>query len=65
MGVGGFWMVVTSLADFSLYLSQLRLIFLKNKMAFPGGPVVKNPPANAEDTGLIPAMGRSHMLHSN
>ena len=51
MGVGGFWMVVTSLADFSLYLSQLRLIFLKNKMAFPGGPVVKNPPANAVDMG--------------
>ena len=29
---------------------------------FPGGPVVKNVPANAADTGVIPALGRSHML---
>ena len=26
---------------------------------FPGGPVVKNPPANAGDTGSIPGSGRS------
>ena len=32
---------------------------------FPGGAVVKNPPANAGDTGSIPAPGRSHMLWSN
>ena len=24
---------------------------------FPGGPVVKNPPSNAGDTGLIPGRG--------
>ena len=29
---------------------------------FPGGTVVKNPPANAGDTGSIPGLGRSHML---
>ena len=28
-------------------------------MGFPGGSVVKNPPANAGDTGLIPGLGRS------
>ena len=28
---------------------------------FPGGSVVKNPPASAGDTGLIPGPGRSHM----
>ena len=29
---------------------------------FPGGPVVKNPPANAGDTGSIPEnQGRFHM----
>ena len=28
-------------------------------MGFPGGAVVKNPPANAGDTGLIPGSGRS------
>ena len=27
--------------------------------------VVKNPPANARDTGSIPGLGRSHMLQSN
>ena len=32
---------------------------------FPGGAVVKNPPANARDTGLIPDPGRSHTLWSN
>ena len=32
---------------------------------FPGGAVVKNPPANAGDVGLIPGPGRSHMLQSN
>ena len=28
-------------------------------MGFPGGSVVKNPPANAGDRGLIPGSGRS------
>ena len=32
---------------------------------FSGGAVVKNPPANAGDTGLIPGLGRSHMPWSN
>ena len=32
------------------------------KSDFPGGPVVKNPPANAGDTGSIPDLGRSHVL---
>ena len=32
---------------------------------FPGGTVVKNPPANAGDTGSSPGLGRSHMPQSN
>ena len=36
----------------------------KNK-GFPGGSMVKNPPANAGDTGSIPGRGRSHMPQSN
>ena len=32
---------------------------------FPGGSVVKNPPASAGDVGLIPVPGRSHMPWSN
>ena len=33
----------------------VALLTLRN---FPGGSVVKNPPANAGDTGLIPGSGR-------
>ena len=32
---------------------------------FPGGSVVKNPPANAGDMGLIPGQARSRMPWSN
>ena len=32
---------------------------------FSGGAMVKNPPANAGDTGLSPGSGRSHMPRSN
>ena len=32
---------------------------------FPGGSVVKNPPANAGDMGSSPGQGRSHMPRSN
>ena len=32
---------------------------------FRGGAMVKNPPANAGDTGSNPGPGRSHMLRSN
>ena len=32
---------------------------------FPGGAVVKNPPANAGDIGSSPGPGRYHMLRSN
>ena len=30
-------------------------------MGFPGGPVVKNLPANSGDTGLIPGLGQFHV----
>ena len=32
---------------------------------FPGGAVVKNPPANVGDMGSSPGPGRSHMPWSN
>ena len=37
----------------------------RNIRDFPGGTVVKNPPANAGDTGSSPGPGRSHMPRSN
>ena len=39
--------------------------YLEGEQGFPGGAVVKNPPANAGDTGSSPGPGRSHMQWSN
>ena len=39
--------------------------FKRNQQGFPGGSMVKNPPAKAGDTGSIPGPGRSHMLQDN
>ena len=45
---------------------KLAVTQLKNTEAgFPGGAVVKNPPANAGATGLSPGPGRTHMPRSN
>ena len=38
---------------------------VRNVLDFPGGTVVKNPPANAGDTGSSPGPGISHMPRSN
>ena len=44
---------------------KIQMEFKRMNGDFPGGRVVKNPPANAEDTGSIPGPGRSHMPQSN
>ena len=41
------------------------LSFKESSWGFPGGAVVKNPPANAGDTGSSPGPGGSHMRRSN
>ena len=47
-------------------LDPINVLLSKNYFRdFPGGTVVKNPPANAGDTGLSPGSGRSHMPQSN
>ena len=38
---------------------------IKDNQDFLGGSVVKNPPANAGDTGSSPGSGRSHIPQSN
>ena len=35
------------------------------RASLPGGSVVENLSANAEDTGSIPGLGRSYMLQGN
>ena len=45
---------------------QLGSLYEEYKLrGFPGGAVVKNPPANAGDTGWSPGAGRSHMPRSS
>ena len=39
--------------------------FLKTTKAFPGGPVVENPPANTGSMGSTPDPGRFHMPWDN
>ena len=44
----------------------MRSLMMKNQVSgFPGGAVVKNPPANAGYMGSSPGLGRSHTLGSN
>ena len=52
--------------EFALQELQQKNLNLKEVCwDVPGGAVVKNPPANAGDTGSIPGPGRSHMPWSN
>ena len=48
-----------------IILLQDKLVLILLWRGFPGGAVVKNPPANAGDTGSSPGLGRSHMPRSN
>ena len=43
----------------SLCLSSFGSAFNRTGKGFPGGSVVKKPPSNAGDAGLIPGLGRS------
>ena len=46
-----------------MYINFSMGIKIMNR-GFPGGAVVKNPPANAGDKGSRPGPGRSHMPRS-
>ena len=52
--------------QFFIFYDWCTCAFLKvNFGGSPGGPVVKNLPCIAKDTGSIPGPGRSHMPRSN
>ena len=38
-------------------ITQVKLVDSNDHEGFPGGSVVKNAPANAQDRGLIPGLG--------
>ena len=51
-----------------IHLPQIPTQMVESKVNckdFPGGPVVKDPSANAGDTGLISGLGRFHMPRGN
>ena len=52
---------------FFLALRQLRVLKMKKspEKDFPGGPVIENPTANAEDMGSIPGLVKFHMPWGN
>ena len=54
-----------ALLDFSLSCTGDQAAPRGNHRDFPGGPVVKNPPANAGGTSSSPGPGRSHMPRSS
>ena len=47
--------------EFHIICTKLKTL----TQGFPGGAVVENLPANAEDTGSSPGLGRSHVPRSN
>ena len=49
------------------HLTLVRMATIKNSTHrdFPGGPGIKNLPANAGDTDAIPGLGRSHVPQDN
>ena len=47
------------------YVECIKAVKMITILGLPGGAVVKNPPANAGDTGSSPGPERSHMPRSN
>ena len=58
-----FWLHLISLPFWAPYNTPIS--FQKGLRGFSGGSAVKNSPASAGDTALIPDLGRSHRLRSN
>ena len=54
-----------SSTDSTCYSAARVLEIKKEGGDFPGGPVVKNPPANEGDIGSTPSPGRSHVPWRN
>ena len=54
------YMMINSLTECCIMRHDVKLVTrCIHHKGFPGGSVVKNPPANAEDAGSIPESGRS------
>ena len=58
MDRGAWWAAVHGVTESGM-TELLTLTLTQDYLGFPAGSVVKNLPANAGDTGLIPGSGRS------
>ena len=61
-GVYAGWCTKSATWEFNICQSQKEIWFRGEEiysLRFPGGSLIKNPPPNAGDVGLIPASGRS------
>ena len=59
------WLLSCVAPSTEFFSDRILSYKLVEKGDFPGSPVVKNPPCNVGDVGLIPGWGRSHMPQSN
>ena len=51
--------------QYTLHTHISKITEIRTSWDFPGGSVVKNPPANAGDTDSRPGLGRSHIPQNN
>ena len=65
MDFGAISLLIKVLMVYSIEKESLSSEQKQRRGDFPGGAVVKNPPANAGDTRSSPGPGRSHMPQSN
>ena len=63
IGLQAFFMLSLEIRSFKLE-QEKDVVHKKSIQDFPRGSVVKNPPANAGDMGLIPGQGGSHVLRA-
>ena len=55
----------TEFLHYKTLIINLNCQIKSQVQGFPGGLMVKSPPCNSGDTGLIPGPGRSHVQQSN
>ena len=60
-GVGSMYSLFCDDADSVTNRPQLSASYNNELTNFPGGPVVKNPPASAEHPSSLPGLGRFHL----
>ena len=58
------WEAHMKITEMNLW-DEAKAVFKRKFLDFSGSPVVKNPPANVENMGSIPDLGRFHKSQGN